>query len=136
MSRQLAAGLTVIFLLALLASNPSLSGIPIYGDTSLLEFWVKNIALAMPPAFTLGMCTVLLYKGFRYPRGTVFTILGLLQLVFVGWLIWLTFQAGVVWVSLPILLLAAFMGPKSARATWKWLGVDRYYRIKAETDAD
>ena len=75
MSRQLAAGLTVIFLLALLASNPSLSGIPIYGDTSLLEFWVKNIALAMPPAFTLGMCTVLLYKGFRYPRGTFFTIL-------------------------------------------------------------
>lgn len=136
MSRQLAAGLTVIFLLGLLVADPSLSGIPIYGDTSLTKFWLENIARAMPPAFTLGMCTVLLYKGFRYPRGTVFTILGLLQLVFVGWLIWLTFQAGVEWVSLPILLVAAFVGPKSAKATWKWLGVDRYYRIKAESDGD
>ncbi len=136
MSRQLAAGLTVIFLLTLLVANPQFSVFRPYGATDLIEFWVVNIAKAMPPAFTLGMCTVLIYKGFRYPRGTVFTILGLLQLVFVGWLIWLTFQARIVWVSLPILLLAAFVGPKSAKATWKWLGVDRYYRTKAESDSD
>tara|TARA_B100000959_G_scaffold11861_1_gene11822 strand:- start:1565 stop:2011 length:447 start_codon:yes stop_codon:yes gene_type:complete len=133
MSRQVAAVLTVISLIALLVANPELSSVPLYGDTSLLQFWVANIAKAMPPAFTLGLCTVLLYKAWRYPRGTAFTVIGLLQLVFVGWLIWLTSQAGsgFIWLSLPILFAAAFVGPKSAKATWKLLDVDRYYRKKS-----
>ena len=130
MSRLVAGVFTVISLLALLAADPQFSVFHPYGATSLFEFWVLNIAKAIPPAFTLGMCTVLLYKGFRYPRGTAFTVFGLIQLSFVGWLVWWMIHENYAWVSLPILLAAAFVGPKSAKATWKWLDVDRYYKSK------
>ena len=117
MSANLAAVLTAISLIALMAGFPVL-----------IDHWVVTIAKTLPSFFTLGTATVLLYKAFRYPRGTIFTFIGLAQIGVTGWLVWEMIQRGLAWVSLPILVAAIVFGPKSAKASWKWLDVDRYYK--------
>ncbi len=121
MKRQAASILTVLALSLLLLKFPVL-----------VEHWIIVIAKAIPSAFTLGMSTVLIYKGLRYPRGSIFTLLGLLQILFVGWIIWLTIQSQIAWLSVPILIGAIVMAPQSAKATWKWLKVDKYYQKNSQ----
>ncbi len=119
MSALLSAALTVLALIALLA------GFPI-----LIDYWIVVIAKAIPSAFTLGVTTVLLYKAFRYPRGTLFTILGIAQLLIIAWLIKLVISANIYWLLIPIILASLVVGPKSAKWFWKILDVDRYYKSK------
>ncbi len=122
MGAKAASIFTVIALLCLMAVFPALR-----------ELWIVVIVKALPSFFTLGLSTVILYKAFRYPRGTAFTLLGLVQIGFMGWLLWLAIQASYIWLLIPILIAAILVGPRSAKATWKWLDVDRYYRHKPET---
>ena len=117
MSSKFAVFLTVIALICLQAFFPIL-----------IDHWVVTIAKALPSFFTLGVSTVLLYKAFRYPRGTLFTVFGCIQIALVAWLIWFLFKVDWAWISLPLLLAAIVFGPKSARASWKWFGVDKYYQ--------
>ena len=113
--------LTVIFLVCLQVAFPML-----------LEHWVITIGKALPSFFTLGVSTVLLYKALRYPRGTAFTFFGLVQIAFSSLLVWKFFQLDLAWISLLIILGAIVFGPKSARTTWRWFGVDRYYNNNSE----
>ena len=117
MSTKLTLFLTVASLLALVL------GFPI-----LLDHWVITIAKTIPSFFTLGISTVLLYKAFRYPRGTIFTFIGLAQLVLTGWIVLRLIHVGLSWASIPILIAAMVFGPRSAKALWKYLDVDSYYR--------
>ena len=117
MRREVAGVLTVGSLVALLASFPLL-----------IQFWVVTIAKAIPSAFTLGMATVILYKGFRYPRGTAFTAVGLIQISLIGWIIFSVHQEGLTWLAVPICIAAIVVAPQSARRTWKLLRVDKYYQ--------
>ena len=119
MRAKAAAIFTVIALLCLIAVFPALR-----------ELWIIVIVKALPSFFSLGLSTVILYKAFRYPRGTAFTLLGLAQLAFTGWLAWIAIQAGSTWLLIPILIAAIIVGPKSGKACWKWLDVDRYYKGK------
>ena len=97
----------------------------------LVSHWVITIAKALPSFFTLGITTFLLYKLFRYPRGAVFTVLGIAQLAFTFWLGFYLWNAGLPILIIPVFLAAIVFGPKSAKATWKFLGVDRYYINKS-----
>ena len=117
MSRQLAAFLTVLSLIGLISAFPLL-----------INYWILIIIKAIPSAFTLGMSTVLLYKAFRYPRGSAFTLLGLAQIFLFGWILWKIYLSGYIYIAIPILIACIFLAPQSARKTWKWIGVDRYYK--------
>ena len=96
----------------------------------LLQHWLFTIAEALPSFFTLGITTFLLYKSYRYPRGTIFSILGLSQIAFTSWVVFYFWKSGLILIAIPILLAAIFFAPRSAKLTWNWLGVDRYYDKK------
>ncbi len=117
MNPKFAIGLTIISLVLLLVNFPLL-----------VEFWIVVIGKAIPSAFTLGLSTVLLYKAFRYPRGTLFTLVGLLQLVGITWIAILAFKAKLFWLLFVIAIATIIISPKSAKATWKFFDVDRYYK--------
>ena len=117
MSTKLTLILTVTSLLALVLAFPIL-----------LDHWAITIGKTIPSFFTLGISTVLLYKAFRYPRGTIFTFIGLAQLVLTGWIVLRLIHVGLAWASIPILIAAMVFGPRSAKALWKCLDVDIYYR--------
>ena len=109
--------LTVIGLIALQAAFPFL-----------IDHWLITIAKSLPSFFSLGLTTVLLYKAFRYPRGTGFTIVGLLQIALSVWALWMLYINNLTWLAIPLVFAALVFGPRSARATWILFDVDRYYR--------
>jgi len=94
----------------------------------LIDHWLITIAKAIPSAFTLGITTVLIYKALRYPRGTAFTLLGLLKISAVGYLIYIFVGNNTYWAIIPVLVAAITIGPRSSKFLWRKLDVDRYYR--------
>ncbi len=116
MNRRLALFITVIGL------SSSLLLFPI-----LINHWVITIAKAIPSAFTLGITTVLLYKALRYPRGSLFTLIGLTLLLSVGYLVFLSITNSNYWGIAAILIASILAGPRTSRYLWKVLGVDQYY---------
>ncbi len=119
MNRKLSILFTALVLIGLMASFHFL-----------IEHWVVTISKAIPSAFTLGMTTVLVYKSLRYPRGTVFTLFGLLQIGLILWIGLVAIETGLTWILLPLSIAVFVFAPKSAKASWKWFGVDRYYQKK------
>ncbi len=117
MSTKLTLFFTVASLLALVLAFPIL-----------LDHWVITIAKTIPSFFTLGISTVLLYKAFRYPKGTIFTFVGLALLALTGWIVFKVIDVGIAWASVPILIAAIVFGPRFTKALWKWLDVDSYYK--------
>ena len=117
MSRQISLIATVIALVIALFIFPFL-----------IQHWLITIARAIPSAFTLGISTVLIYKALRYPRGTAFTLLGLLKLSTVGYLIYILIGNNTYWAIIPVLVAAITIGPRTSKYLWRKLDVDRYYR--------